>query len=88
MWTLTLVTRAGCHLCEEAEAMLAGLRADHEFGLELRDVDADPALAAAYTDHVPVLLIEGKLLSYWFVDREKVVSALASGPDGITVPPL
>lgn len=88
MWTLTLITRDGCHLCAEAEVTLAALREEHDFNLEIQDVDADPELAAKYTAHVPVLLIEGRLMSYWFVEPSKVVSALASGPDGITVPPL
>ena len=88
MWTLTLVTRAGCHLCEEAEQLLSRMRAGRDFNLVVLDVDADDDLRQRYTAHVPVLLIEDKLLSYWFVDPEKVASALESGPDGITVPPL
>lgn len=88
MWTLTLVTRAGCHLCEEAERWFRGLRERREFELRVLDVDSDPELRERYTAHVPVVLIEDKLLCYWFVDPERVEFALASGPDGITVPPL
>ena len=88
MWTLTLVTRDGCHLCEEAEQSLRRLRQQRDFELVVLDVDADEDLRQRYTAHVPVLLLEGKLLSYWFVDPEKVARALETGPDGITVPPL
>ena len=37
---VTLITRAGCHLCELAEQQLAGLSAELAFPLELVDVDA------------------------------------------------
>ena len=52
----TIYTRSGCHLCEEAEQLLAryGLRP------ELIDIDADAALGERYNDCVPVVLIDGK----------------------------
>lgn len=51
-----LVTRAGCHLCEEALATLraAGIEPD------LRDVDSEPGLLSAYDWRVPVLLVDGE----------------------------
>ncbi|MHA0041289.1 glutaredoxin family protein [Deinococcus sp. PEB2-63] len=49
--TLTLYTRAGCHLCEQAAANLGAA------GLAFTPVDIDtfPDLRARWTDHVPVL---------------------------------
>jgi glutaredoxin len=54
---VTLYTRAGCHLCEEAKAVMAPLLA--EFGATLRevDVDSDPALRARYGNDVPVIFL-------------------------------
>jgi len=54
---LTLYTRPGCHLCEEAKAQIAPLL--HEFGATLREVniDADPTLRERYTNDVPVLFL-------------------------------
>lgn len=49
--TLTLYTRAGCHLCELAAGNLAAL----EFDVNPVDIDADPDLRARWSDHVPVL---------------------------------
>jgi hypothetical protein len=66
---LQLLTREGCHLCEEAAATLAQLAA--EAGLEAPasvDVDADPALQAEYGDRVPVVLLDGREHSYFAVD--------------------
>ena len=53
---MELVTRAGCHLCEEALALLRGEGVDPE----LRDVDSDPALVRLYDWRVPVLLLDGQ----------------------------
>jgi hypothetical protein len=53
MADLVLITRAGCCLCEGLEEKLRQL----PWSLELRDVDADPALKARYDLEVPVLLV-------------------------------
>ena len=66
---LQLITREGCHLCQEAAATLAQLAA--EAGLEEPesiDVDADPELQAEYGDRVPVVLLDGQEHSYFTVD--------------------
>ena len=51
-----LFTRPGCHLCEEAEALLL------RYGLSPHkiDIDASPELRAKYDTCVPVVVIDGK----------------------------
>ena len=51
-----LFTRSGCHLCDEAEAIL------HRHGLAPQkiDVDSSPELCAKYDTCVPVVVIDGK----------------------------
>ena len=56
MLQITMYTRRGCHLCEEAEALLAR----HGLQPALVDIDANPALRERYTDCVPVVVIDGK----------------------------
>lgn len=56
---VTLYTRAGCHLCETAAAVLAAERERSPFTLEVVDVDADPELAGRYGVRVPVVAIDG-----------------------------
>lgn len=55
---LTLYTRAGCHLCEQAEAHLQAL----EYRYHPLDVDGDPALRARHGDDVPVLALGDRVL--------------------------
>ena len=60
---LTLLSRPGCHLCEEmrreVDAVLAGR--PHEW--EVIDVDTDPDLQLRYGDSIPVLFVNGRLFA-------------------------
>lgn len=80
--TLTLLTRAYCHLCDEMLASVRPIAAAHDASISVIDVDADPALAAAYGDLVPVLFVgdptTGAELCRYRLDRARVVAALAA----------
>lgn len=56
-----LYTRKGCHLCEDALVLLERARRRHGFLLEIRDVDDDRNLVAAYGNCVPVVVVNGKV---------------------------
>ena len=71
-----LLTRTGCTLCAAAEPVVARAAADAGVPLEVRDVDADPADRAAYTDKVPVVLLDGVEHAYWTVDEKVLRRAL------------
>jgi glutaredoxin len=58
--TVTLYTRLGCHLCEEAERVLRVEQAAAGFHLELVDVDRDPELVRRYGVRVPVVAVDGR----------------------------
>jgi len=78
---ILLYTRRGCHLCEEAEDMLAavGVRAAHV------DVDAVPEAAGRYGLRVPVLEIDGEaVLEGRF--QERPLAALLAARGGLTGP--
>ena len=74
---VTLVTRSGCHLCEDAEALLRRLSGEVGFGYTEIDVDADPARQAEYSDRVPVILIDGWEHGYWRVEEARFRAAVS-----------
>jgi len=74
---VTLITRAGCHLCQDAEARLDQLAAELGFQLRTLDVDADRARANEYSERVPVFLIDGKEHGYWRLEEDRFRAALA-----------
>lgn len=61
---MTLLGRPGCHLCEEAEALLGRLARELErrgrpLALEVRNIEEDPALHERYFLEIPVVRVEG-----------------------------
>ncbi len=72
-----LLVRDGCHLCIDAASVVAEVCG--ELGVPWRsvDVDSDPELRSAYTDHVPVTFVDGIEHARWFVDPTRLRSALA-----------
>ena len=67
-----LVTRQGCHLCDEA----LGLLRSHGAEPLLRDVDRDPELFRLYEFRVPVLLVDGRVVGEGRLDERAVRRAL------------
>jgi glutaredoxin len=73
---VTLLTRAGCHLCEDAhEAMV---RVHEKTGVRWRsvDADADDELRIEYGDRLPVVLLDGAEHGYWRVEEARLIRDL------------
>jgi glutaredoxin len=73
---VTVYSRIGCHLCEDAEAILKSLQRELTFGLEVIDIDKDPALVNLYSDQVPVIHIDGNHHDFYKVDPVRFRSSL------------
>jgi glutathione S-transferase len=74
---LRLFYRTGCHLCEDMQAHLEGLKASQPFHLEPVDVDRDRALKQRYDHRVPVLEDkDGTTLSEYYLDQQAVLRYL------------
>jgi len=74
---VTLITRQGCHLCDDASLLLRELRDELGFGYDELDVDADRDRRNEYSDRVPVILIDGKEHGYWRVEEARFRATLA-----------
>jgi len=71
--TYELVTREGCHLCDEMAALLDEVLPSFGTTWSARDVDAEPELRARYTDVVPVLLRDGRPVAKLRTDRRTLI---------------
>ncbi len=71
---LLLYTRRGCHLCEAAEDMLEGQRAD----VRVIDVDQDAAALVRYDLRVPVLELGGRVLLEGRFEEHALAAVLAA----------
>jgi glutaredoxin len=75
---VTLYTRADCHLCDEAGAVIEAVTSELGASWRAVDVDADPEDRAEYGDLVPVVLVDGVVLAYYRVEPDRLRSALLS----------
>lgn len=73
---VVLLGRAGCHLCDEARDVVARVCTAAGVTWTEQDVDASPDLLARYSDHVPVVLVDGVPHSRFRVDAARLRAAL------------
>jgi hypothetical protein len=73
---VTLYGKPGCHLCDEARAVVERVRAERPFELREVDVSLDPALFREYGERIPVLTLDGEELFEFFVEEAVLVNRL------------
>ena len=76
MTTVTIYSRLGCHLCDDAENVLESLREELNFEIKVIDIDIDPELIKLYSDQVPVIHIDGIHHDFYKVDPLRFKSSL------------
>jgi uncharacterized membrane protein len=80
MITVTLYTRPGCHLCEQAKADLESLRDQYPHRLVEIDIESDPALLKKYMAEIPVIEAGPYMLKAPF-DKQKLMMTLGAAGD-------
>jgi hypothetical protein len=72
-----LLSKPGCHLCADAEDIVADVCAELGERWEVVDVTTDPELLATYGEQIPVTFVDGAQHDFWRVDPERLRSALS-----------
>ena len=73
---VTVYSRSGCHLCENAELTLVELTEELNFELEIKLIDGSEELEKLYGHEVPVIHIDGEHHDFFRVDVERFKSSL------------
>ncbi|HSU34139.1 MAG TPA: glutaredoxin family protein [Propionibacteriaceae bacterium] len=73
---VVVLVRQGCHLCDQAMAVVAAVCAETGDDFTTQDIDTDPDLAQQYTDQVPVTFVDGAQHDFWRVDPIRLRRAL------------
>ncbi len=73
---VTIYSRTGCHLCENAEATIASLKDELNFELVIKLIDGNQELEKLYGHEVPVIHIDGEHHDFFRVDVERFRSSL------------
>ena len=76
--TITLLSRPGCHLCDEARKIIARVAADLDIAWAERDITDSAADLLEYGEMIPVTLIDGVQHDFWRVDEGRLRRALSS----------
>ncbi len=75
--TITLLSRPGCHLCDEARAVIERVAADLGLRWTERDITESQDDLRDYGEMIPVTLIDGVQHDFWRVDERRLRHALA-----------
>jgi glutaredoxin len=74
---LTLISKPGCHLCDEAELAVQSVLDDFSaVSFEKANILENSELFEKYSEQIPVLLINGTVHNYWRIDTERLREAL------------
>jgi glutaredoxin len=66
---VTLYTRPGCHLCDQARDAILRMRDEGAaFELDEIDIETDDELHRAYLERIPVVAVDGELVCELILD--------------------
>ena len=74
---VTLYSRPGCHLCDDARVLIEQVCADLSESYAEVSIDGDPDLERRFGHEVPVTFVDGSQHDYWRVDPARLRAALA-----------
>ena len=77
---ITMVERDGCHLCDQAAAVVESVAQRTGVRWHRVDIDSSPELLEQYADLVPVILVDGREVAHWTVDEATLTRALRRRP--------
>lgn len=76
---VVLIGKPGCHLCDEARAVVAAVCAERGIAWAERSILDDPVLADLYAEQIPVTLVDGAVHDFWRVDAGRLGDVLSAG---------
>jgi glutaredoxin len=72
-----LYGKPGCHLCDDARAVIQAVCAELGVGWTEIDITVDPELFEKYGEQIPVTFVDGRQHDFWRVDPARLRKALA-----------
>jgi glutaredoxin len=73
-----LLSKPGCHLCDDARAVIDAVCAELGEHYEDVDISSDQDLAERYAEQIPVTFVDGRQHDFWRVDAGRLRRALRS----------
>lgn len=79
---LELVTKEGCHLCDDAREVLTQVAGGLGLDWSELSLDGDAALTARYGEEIPVVLVDGIQRDFWQIDPVRLRTILERATAG------
>lgn len=79
---ITLLSRPGCHLCDDARQVISRVADDLGVAWEERDITQSEADLREYWERIPVTLVDGVQHDFWRVSEDRLRRALRLPPRG------
>jgi glutaredoxin len=73
---VTLLSKPGCHLCDDAREVISRVAVDLGVPWEEIDITQDDDLYRRYWEQIPVTLVDGAQHDFWHVSEERLRAAL------------
>ncbi|MEP9384961.1 glutaredoxin family protein [Nocardioides sp. KR10-350] len=73
---ITLYSRPGCHLCDDARAVIERVCADTGTSYDEVSIDEDPELKERFGEEIPVTFVDGRQHDFWRVSEDRLRAAL------------
>jgi len=77
---LTFIAKPGCHLCDDARAVVREVLGELTGRVEVEVTELsildDPALMDEFAEEIPVVVIEGRVHTIWRVEPARLRTAL------------
>jgi glutaredoxin len=73
---VTLYSKPGCHLCDDARAVIEEVCADLGESFDEVDITGSAELMTRYGEEIPVTFVDGRQHDYWRVDATRLRTAL------------
>jgi Glutaredoxin-like domain (DUF836) len=73
---ITLLSRPGCHLCDEARAVICRVAGELGVPWSERDITLSEEDLRVYGEMIPVTLIDGVQHDFWRVSEDRLRKAL------------
>ena len=73
-----LYGKPGCHLCDDARAVIAAVCAEVGESFDEVSIEGDPELMSRFGEQIPVTFVDGRQHDFWRVDADRLRAALGS----------
>jgi hypothetical protein len=74
---ITVIGKPDCHLCHDAQAVVARVCRDLGLAWEELSILDDPALMDEFWEKIPVVQVDGRTVDFWTVDEARLRALLS-----------